>query len=73
MKISYDKIADAVYIQAAKRKIAKTKKIQGNLIVDFDAGGNVRGVEILAASEWFSMGHKKPQIEIGMRKILLPT
>lgn len=69
MKIDYDKIADAVYIRAHKGTTAKTKKFDANLIVDFDAKGNVRGVEILNASEWLFENKKIPSIQIGAKRI----
>ena len=52
MKISYDKITDALYIKVKAAKTKKTKKIQINLLVDFDAKDNVLGVKILKASRW---------------------
>ena len=36
MKISYDKIADAMYIYFRKGKVAKTIKIKRGLLVDVD-------------------------------------
>lgn len=68
MKISYDKAADAVYIRAKVARIKSTKRIQDNLLVDFDAKGRVAGVEILKASSWLQ-SKKKPNIEIGKRRI----
>jgi uncharacterized protein YuzE len=73
MKISYDKIADAVYIRAKAARIKSTKKIQNNLLVDFDAKGRVRGIEILDASHWLQSSTKKPSIEIGNRRIPIPA
>ena len=71
MKISYDKTADAIYIRMKTARVTRTKKIEGNLLADFDAKGNVRGIEILHASRWL-LG-TKPSIEIGERKILIPA
>ena len=73
MKISYDKTADAVYIRAKAARIKRTQRIQGNLLVDFDARGEVRGVEILHASRWPSSGSKVLSVEIGKRKIQIPA
>lgn len=75
MKFSYDKRADAVYIRATPAKIKKTEKVQTDFLLDFDAKGKVRGIEILNASKWFSMNNtsKVPSIELGKRKIPIPA
>jgi len=59
MKISYDKIADALYIYLRKGKVAKTKKVTTRLLIDLDKKGNVLGVEMLDVS------HQIPKKEIG--------
>ncbi len=69
MKISYDKIANAVYIQMKGVRIKNTKKIQGNLLVDFDGRGKVAGIEILEASSWLQSNKKTSNIEIGKQRI----
>ena len=51
MKISYDKEADAVYIEFSRSKFAKNKKIDDNTIIDLDKGGNILGIEFLDASK----------------------
>lgn len=73
MKISYDNIADAVYIRARTARIKTTKRIQSNLVVDFDAKGRVRGIEILNASHWLQSNNRTPSIEIGNRRIPIPA
>ena len=59
MKISYDKVADALYIYLRKGKVAKTKKVTSRLLIDVDKRGNVLGIEILDVS------HQIPKKEIG--------
>ena len=59
MKISYDKIADALYIYLRSGKVAKTKKITKRLLVDIDKKGNVLGIEMLEVSRQI------PKKEIG--------
>ena len=49
MKISYDKEADAMYIEFRKGEFSKNKKIDGCTIVDFDKNGNILGIELLDA------------------------
>jgi len=59
MKISYDKMADALYIYLRKGKVAKTKKVTSRLLIDVDRKGNVLGIEMLDVS------HQIPKKEIG--------
>lgn len=59
MKISYDKMADALYIYLRKGKVAKTKKVTSRLLVDVDENGNVLGIEMLDVSQQI------PKKEIG--------
>lgn len=54
MKITYDKIADAVYIYFKKAKIFKTVKMNGGVLVDTDKNGKTIGIEILDASSKIS-------------------
>ena len=51
MKITYDKIADAMYIYLNKTKVFKTVQITDRLLVDVDKAGKVLGIEILDASD----------------------
>ena len=46
---SYDKIADAIYLQFRDSKIHKTKEFDSGILVDYDKQGFVVGVEVLDA------------------------
>lgn len=50
MKVNYDIMADAVYINVSKAKVARTVKTEDRFLVDVDVRGNVVGIEILDAS-----------------------
>ncbi|MDP3965551.1 MAG: DUF2283 domain-containing protein [bacterium] len=50
MKVNYDIMADAVYINVSTSKVAKTVKSGERFLVDVDSRGNVVGIEILDAS-----------------------
>ena len=52
MKITYDKVADALYIYFKKGKVSKSKEINNNMIADFDKKGGVVGLEVLFVSSW---------------------
>mgnify|MGYP001592691408 FL=1 len=51
MKIRYDKKVDAVYIELAKGKYSKTRKVSNAVLVDEDAKGKPLGIEILDATK----------------------
>lgn len=51
MQISYDKEADAVYIEFRRGEFAKNKKIDDLTIIDLDKKGNILGIELLDASK----------------------
>ncbi|HLC91268.1 MAG TPA: DUF2283 domain-containing protein [Candidatus Nanoarchaeia archaeon] len=51
MEISYDKQADAMYIEFRKGEFAKNKKIDDFTIIDVDKKGNILGIELLYVSK----------------------
>ena len=51
MEISYDKEADALYIEFRKGEFSKNKKIDDFTIVDLDKNENILGIELLDASK----------------------
>ena len=53
MKITYDKDADAMYVELTDKKFSKCKEIDRNTILDFDEDGNVIGIELLFVSKRF--------------------
>ena len=67
MKISYDKMADALYIYLRKGKVAKTIKATSRLLIDVDKRGNVLGIEMLDVSRQI------PKKEIGVVSTEMPV
>ncbi|RLD58781.1 MAG: DUF2283 domain-containing protein [Bacteroidetes bacterium] len=55
MKITYDKDADALYIQLTDKKIVDSEEISENVVADFDAENNIVGIEMV----YFIAKHKK--------------
>jgi uncharacterized protein YuzE len=51
MEISYDKEADAMYIEFRKGEFAKNRKIDDFTIIDLDKEENILGIELLDASK----------------------
>jgi len=51
MIISYDHVADALYIKFSDGEIADSEEISEGVIIDYDRNGRVIGVEILNFSK----------------------
>ena len=43
MKIEFDQVADALYVQLTDGDIEKSEEIKPGMILDYDANGNVLG------------------------------
>ena len=50
MKVRYDEEADALYIRLRKGAYYESDEIKEGFILDYDANGNIVGIEILDAS-----------------------
>jgi uncharacterized protein YuzE len=51
MKITFDKEADAMYIEMSNEEFVKNKKIDNETIIDLDKNGKIIGIEILNVSK----------------------
>lgn len=51
MEISYDKEADAIYIEFRKGEFFKNKKIDDFTMIDLDRENNLLGIELLNVSK----------------------
>lgn len=51
MKITYDKEADALYIEFKKGEFGKNKKVDDFTIIDYDENDNILGIELLDVSK----------------------
>ena len=50
MEITYEKEADAIYIEFSDAEFSKNKKIDDKTIIDLDKDGNLIGIELLDVS-----------------------
>lgn len=50
MDVKLDMVADAVYLNITKERVAKTVKVEDRLLIDLDSKGRMVGMEILEAS-----------------------
>ncbi len=51
MKLDFDPVADAAYLEITPAEIETTKEIEPGIIADYDASGHIVGIEILAVSK----------------------
>lgn len=69
MQISYDKEADALYIQLLDGEFqCRAVRVTDDISLDFAAGEQIVGIEVLGASHLFK-DPESPQVEL---KHLLP-
>lgn len=51
MKFKYDKEVDIVYIRLSDQPVAESDEDKPGVIIDYDADGNIVGIEVLDASK----------------------
>ena len=51
MKIEYDQQADAMYIRLRVGVVAESEEVRPGVVLDFDAQGQVLGIEMLDVSK----------------------
>lgn len=54
MKTTYDKEANALYVNFSDEKVASTEELRPGIILDFDAHGHIIGMEMLDAEKQLS-------------------
>ena len=55
MRIEYDRKVDALYIRLQEKYVAKTVEIEDGLNLDLDEKGKLIGLEVLDATERYSL------------------
>ena len=55
MKIEYDKEVDALYVRLQEKYVARTVQIEEGLNLDLDEEGKLIGVEVLDATQRYSL------------------
>lgn len=53
MKVTFDKVADAIFFSLQEGEVARTMPLSNVLNVDVDANGHVLGIEVLDVSNQF--------------------
>ncbi|HWS12060.1 MAG TPA: DUF2283 domain-containing protein [Rhodocyclaceae bacterium] len=51
MKLEFDPIADAAYLELQAGEVVVSREIEAGIIADFDAEGHIVGIEILHVSK----------------------
>ena len=67
MNITFDKEADALYIEFSKGEFGSNKKIDDDTIIDLDKKGNILGIEMLSVSKRIS---KEALSEINFKNLV---
>ncbi len=55
MRIEYDREVDALYIRLQEKYVARTVELEEGLNIDLDEKGKLIGLEILDATERYSL------------------
>lgn len=53
MKVTFDKVADAIYFSLREGKVARTTSISNAINIDVDGDGRVLGIEVLDVTNQF--------------------
>ncbi len=59
MKLEFDPEADAAYLELTDSTVEQPREIQPGIIVDYDAEGQIVGIEILSVSKRAKSSLKK--------------
>jgi uncharacterized protein YuzE len=51
MKVKYDKENDILYIKFSEEQVIESDEEKKGIILDYDANGNITGIEIINASK----------------------
>jgi len=51
MKLEFDPLADAAYLEISNAEIETTREIEPGIVVDYDAQGHIVGIEVLSISK----------------------
>jgi uncharacterized protein YuzE len=71
MEIKIDREADAAYLRVSDAPVALTQPRTERIIVDYDAGGIVRGIELLDIGEGVDFGTVFPsKLIVQLERIL---
>ncbi|MEX0885729.1 MAG: DUF2283 domain-containing protein [Phycisphaeraceae bacterium] len=63
MKLSYDAEVDAAYVSLTDAKVVDSEEVRPGIVLDYDAGGRVIGVEILHVRK------QRPDIDLSQFEI----
>lgn len=59
MKVHFDERAEALYIRLADDKVLDSEQVQPGVILDFNAAGQVIGMELLKVNEYIPVSQLK--------------
>jgi uncharacterized protein YuzE len=51
MKLEFDPQADAAYLEISSEEVVTTQQLESGIVADYDAEGNIVGIEVLSISK----------------------
>ncbi len=51
MKLTYHRDTDSLYIDLSSKPSVESREVSGGIVLDYDAGGNITGMDIDNASK----------------------
>ncbi len=51
MKLEFDPLADAAYLEISDSEVETTREIEPGIIADYDSQGHIVGIEVLSISK----------------------
>jgi uncharacterized protein YuzE len=51
MKLEFDPLADAAYLEISDSEVETTREIEPGIIADYDSKGHIVGIEVLSISK----------------------
>ena len=51
MKLEFDPLADAAYLEISDSEVETTREIEPGIFADYDAQGHIVGIEVLSISK----------------------
>lgn len=71
MQLKYDDVTHAAYVFLSRSKPARTERIGEHTLLDYDARGNVVGVELLYADEGVDLADARLPRRADLERLLV--
>ena len=68
MKMRYEEQVDALYLSLDESDVVESEEVKPGIILDFDAAGEVVGIEVLDVHRRVPRGPQEAQVRGGFRR-----